>query len=97
MKKLLVTGSSGLIGSEVVTYFDKLGLVVHGLDNNMRADFFGEKGDTRWNQHRLEETCRNFKHHEIDIRSRNDILKLIDTLNIIARDCIPIKCFKKNN
>ncbi|MBW8049760.1 MAG: NAD-dependent epimerase/dehydratase family protein [Cytophagales bacterium] len=80
MKKLLVTGSSGLIGSEVVTYFDKLGWVIHGLDNNMRADFFGEKGDTRWNQRRLEETCRNFKHHEIDIRSRNDILKLIDTL-----------------
>ncbi len=41
MSKLLVTGSSGLIGSEVVDYFCKLGWEVHGVDNNMRADFFG--------------------------------------------------------
>ncbi|GEM_PF-5630880 len=49
----LVTGSSGLIGSEVVDYFCRLGWSVHGMDNNMRADFFGPGGDTRWNQRRL--------------------------------------------
>ena len=52
-KTLLVTGSSGLIGSEVVDYFCLLGWTVHGVDNNMRADFFRPQGDTRWHQHRL--------------------------------------------
>ncbi|MES2604474.1 MAG: NAD-dependent epimerase/dehydratase family protein, partial [Pseudomonadota bacterium] len=50
---MLVTGSSGLIGSEVVAYFCEIGWAVHGVDNNMRADFFGPQGDTRWNQERL--------------------------------------------
>ena len=53
-KRLLVTGSSGLIGSEVCTYFAReLGYVVHGVDNNQRAVFFGPQGDTRWNLSRL--------------------------------------------
>src|SRR5258706_16481156 len=60
LKKLIVTGSNGLIGSEGVAYFDSRGGQVFGADNNMRADFFGEKGDTRWNQHRLEATCKHF-------------------------------------
>jgi len=68
--KLLVTGSSGLIGSEVVSYFCGLDWEVHGLDNNMRADFFGPSGDTRWNLARLQQTHRQFTHHEIDIRDR---------------------------
>jgi len=80
LKKLLVTGSSGLIGSEVVTDFDRLGWQVHGVDNNMRADFFGEKGDTRWNQHRLEATCRSFKHHELDIRDRQGVMALVEQI-----------------
>ena len=46
--KLLVTGSSGLIGSESVTYFEAHGWEVHGVDNNMRRDFFGPDGDTTW-------------------------------------------------
>src|SRR4051812_23790486 len=55
MKRLLVTGSSGLIGSEVCAYFAQhLGWFVHGADNNGRALFFGPQGDTRWNQRRLE-------------------------------------------
>src|SRR6185312_8003257 len=52
-KTLLVTGSSGLIGSEVCVYFAGLGYTVHGVDNNQRAVFFGPQGDTRWNQQRL--------------------------------------------
>ena len=78
--KLLVTGSSGLIGSEVVSHFDKLGWDVHGIDNNMRADFFGSQGDTRWNQHRLQETCTNFKHHELDIRDRQRVIECVEEL-----------------
>ena len=77
MPTALVTGSNGLIGSEIVTYFDQLGWRVVGADNNMRRDFFGPAGDTRWNQARLEQTCRQFSHNEIDIRNRTDIEALV--------------------
>jgi CDP-paratose 2-epimerase len=77
---MLVTGSSGLIGSETTSYFHALGWEVHGIDNNMRADFFGPQGDTRWNQRQLEATLRRFKHHELDIRDRQDVLRCIEEL-----------------
>ena len=80
MNKLLVTGSSGLIGSEVVAHFSQLGWEVHGVDNNMRADFFGAGGDTRWNQKRLLATHKNFHHHELDIRDRQAVSALLETL-----------------
>ena len=80
MPLLLVTGSSGLIGSKVVDYFCKLGWAVHGVDNNMRADFFGAGGDTRWNQRRLQATHKNFRHHELDIRDRAGVGLLVETL-----------------
>jgi CDP-paratose 2-epimerase len=80
MNSVLVTGSSGLIGSEVCRYFAREGYVVHGVDNNQRAVFFGEQGDTRWNQRRLEETLPTFHHHRHDIRDRTDILELFRTL-----------------
>lgn len=80
MRKLIVTGSNGLIGSEVVTYFDALGWQVFGVDNNMRADFFGEKGDTRWNQRRLQLTTRDYTHVELDIRNRSGVLALIEQI-----------------
>jgi CDP-paratose 2-epimerase len=74
----LVTGSSGLIGSEVCEYFGHtLGYKVHGVDNNQRAVFFGPQGDTRWNQKRLIEQLPGFVHHEMDIRDREGILKLL--------------------
>jgi len=80
MKKLLVTGSSGLIGSEVVAGFSTDGWEVHGVDNNMRADFFGPSGDTRWNLSRLVETHPAFHHHEADIRDRAAMITLVKTL-----------------
>jgi CDP-paratose 2-epimerase len=80
MSKLLVTGSSGLIGSEVVDYFCKLGWEVHGVDNNMRADFFGPAGDTRWNQHRLHALHASFRHHELDVRDRRGVDVLLATV-----------------
>jgi len=77
MSRLLVTGSSGLIGSEMVTHFHAKGWEVHGVDNNQRAVFFGEAGDTRWNQQRLVQLCPGFVHHELDVRDREGVLKLV--------------------
>ena len=74
---MLVTGSSGLIGSEVSSYFAAMGWEIHGVDNNQRAIFFGPPGDTRWNQKRLEKKLVHFTHYELDIRNREDILALI--------------------
>ena len=80
MKKVLVTGSSGLIGSEVCLYFAAQGWEIHGIDNNQRAVFFGPKGDTRWNQHRLELAIKGFVHHELNIRDRQGVLDLLKQL-----------------
>ena len=60
MKKILVTGSNGLIGGEVVDYFANKGFKVFGIDNNMRADFFGDSGDTIWNKNRLQNIHKNY-------------------------------------
>jgi CDP-paratose 2-epimerase len=76
-KKALITGSSGLIGSEVCIDFEHRGFEVHGVDNNQRAVFFGPAGDTRWNQRRLESKLKHFEHHELDIRNREGILALL--------------------
>lgn len=80
MTTLVVTGSSGLIGSEVVSYFCRAGWRVYGVDNNQRADFFGPQGDTRWNQRRLSESFASFTHVELDIRNRAGVLKLLGEL-----------------
>ena len=81
MPSLLVTGSSGLIGSEVCVHFAKLGWHIHGVDNNQRAVFFGPQGDTRWNQGRLTGTLGTaFQHHELDIRDRAGVLQLLQTV-----------------
>ncbi len=77
--KLLVTGSSGLIGSETVAYFHQLGWNVCGIDNNMRAEFFGPDGDTSWNLARLKSNCPRFRHHDVDIRDRAGVLSLFES------------------
>ncbi|MCH8320660.1 MAG: GDP-mannose 4,6-dehydratase, partial [Acidobacteria bacterium] len=73
---ILVTGSSGLIGSEAVSYFDRKGHHVIGVDNNMRRVFFGKQGDTTWNLKHLKEITENFSHQDLDIRDRERIFKL---------------------
>ncbi len=73
MKRVLVTGSSGLVGGEAVRYFDALGYLVVGVDNNLRRDFFGPDGDTSWNLRRLKEDTKNFRHENVDIRGRRAI------------------------
>lgn len=80
MKKILVTGSSGLIGSEVVSHFASLGYHVYGIDNNMREVFFGPEGSTLWSGKRLTEKFQNLTHFNIDIRDRNKILELLESI-----------------
>jgi CDP-paratose 2-epimerase len=78
-KTAIVTGSSGLIGSEVVTFLDERGWRVQGVDNNMRRDFFGEHGDTTWNLERLLRETRRFQHNDLDVRDREGVDELVRT------------------
>jgi len=75
-KKLLVTGSAGLIGSECVRFFSKKGFQVLGIDNNMRKAFFGEEASVEWNNNRLIEEVKEYTYYNIDIRNREEIEKL---------------------
>ncbi len=72
-KKVLITGSAGLIGSEAVRHWAALGWDVHGTDNNMRSYFFGSDGDTTWNKKRLLKEFANYTHHVLDIRDEKKI------------------------
>jgi CDP-paratose 2-epimerase len=74
----LITGSSGLIGSEMVTLLDRKGWTVHGVDNNMRRDFFGPHGDTTPTLERLLRETRRYEHHHIDVRDRAGIMNLVE-------------------
>lgn len=74
--RVIVTGSSGLIGSAAVRHWDDLGDEVIGIDNDMRATFFGPDGSTKWNQTRLEAETKNFRTEAIDIRDREAVLAL---------------------
>jgi CDP-paratose 2-epimerase len=75
-KKVLITGSSGLIGSEAVEHFDRQGHQIQGIDNNMRQVFFGEPGDTTWNLDRLRGATKNFTHNNLDVRDRGGLESL---------------------
>jgi CDP-paratose 2-epimerase len=77
IKTALVTGSSGLIGSEVVSLLDREGWRVHGLDSNMRRDFFGALGDTVPNLERLQRETSRFEHHDVDVRDRLETSRLV--------------------
>ena len=74
--QVLVTGSSGLIGSAAVRHWDALGADVVGIDNNMRQTFFGPQGSTHWNLERLVQDTRHFTHHAIDICDREQVADL---------------------
>jgi CDP-paratose 2-epimerase len=76
MKIALVTGAAGLIGSEAVKFFSQKMDMVIGIDNNMRAYFFGQDASTAWNEKRLENEISNYKHLSADIRDFNAIEKV---------------------
>src|SRR5204863_6341930 len=76
-QRVLVTGSCGLIGSEVAIYFGRLGFQVVGVDNNFRSVFFGPEGDTSWSLQRLVREIPSYQHRHLDVRDRDGIADLI--------------------
>ncbi len=76
MSIVIVTGSSGLVGSETVRFYCSMGYDVIGIDNNMRKEFFGEDSCTEWNRALLEREFKNFSHMDLDIRDMEGIEKL---------------------
>lgn len=79
MKKVLITGSAGLIGSESVKFFIEKGFEIIGIDNNMRQYFFGEEASTDWSRKLLEDNYKNYKHYNIDIRDNKKIEEIFKT------------------
>ena len=74
MSVCLITGSAGLIGSEAARWFASRGMDVVGVDNDMRATFFGIEASTRWNRERLEgELGSQYTHHNADIRDEQGL------------------------
>ncbi len=76
METAIVTGSSGLIGSEAVRFLTEKGMRVLGIDNDMRREFFGDGASTEWNRKNLERDCRHFRHCSLDIRSEKEMHRL---------------------
>jgi CDP-paratose 2-epimerase len=64
MSVAIITGSAGLVGSEAVAYFSSLGMEVVGIDNGMRADFFGEAASTLRVRSRLESEIAGYTHFD---------------------------------
>ena len=86
MWTILVTGSSGLIGSEAITVFDRQGHRVIGVDNNMRRAFFGAHGDTTSNLERPKSATKNFVQAAIDIRDHSALEELFCALRADDRE-----------
>jgi CDP-paratose 2-epimerase len=76
MSVAIITGSAGLIGSEAVEFFSSKFDTIIGIDNNMRAYFFGNDGSTEWNNNRLQESVSNYTHYKTDIRNFEEVEKI---------------------
>src|SRR5919205_489892 len=78
MSVAIVTGSSGLIGSETAKFPDARGLHVVGIDNDMRRYFFGEDASTDWNTRQLQTTLKDFEHHAADVRDADAVGRIFE-------------------
>src|SRR5580658_1026543 len=76
-QKALITGSCGLIGSEVCIHLARTRYSIFGIDNNRREVFFGPEGDTRWSLSRLKHGIPDYVHADLDIRDRAGVLRLL--------------------
>jgi CDP-paratose 2-epimerase len=78
MPTIIVTGSGGLIGSEAVAHFVEAGYDVVGIENDMRARYFGPDASTAWNTQRLCDAYPTFRHEELDIRDADGVLRVFE-------------------
>lgn len=78
MSVVIVTGSSGLIGSEAARFFHGQGFEVVGVDNNMRQYFFGADGSVNWNTAQLKKELKRFTHIDADIRDFEAMKKIFE-------------------
>ncbi len=76
MSTAIITGSAGLIGSEATRHFAAQGMEVVGIDNDMRAAFFGPEASTEWNSQKLRSELKNYTHHAADIRNQDAIFSI---------------------
>ena len=76
MSLAIVTGSTGLVGSEAVNFFHDKGFDVIGIDNNLRKFFFGKNGSTSWLKTQLLKRNKNFKNYNLDIRNMVGLKKI---------------------
>ncbi len=76
MRTIIVTGSAGLIGSETVRRFARDGAHVLGIDNDMRAKFFGAEASTKKTRDDLIANIRDYEHHDMDIRDAAAVMDL---------------------
>ncbi len=76
MSLVIITGSTGLVGSEAVNFFSNKGFDVVGIDNNLRKFFFGNDGSTTWIKNKLLKKHKNFKNYNLDIRNFEKIKKI---------------------
>ena len=81
MKTAIITGSTGLIGSEAVSFFSSKFDLIVGIDNNLRQYFFGSDGSNEWNRKRLLERFSNYRHCDIDIRDTQALEKIFKEYN----------------
>ena len=81
-KKILITGSAGLIGSEAVKYFCERDHEVVGIDNDMRKYFFGSEASTKWNQKLLTNRFKNYTHVSLDIRNQEKLTEVFRNYKI---------------
>ena len=80
MSIALVTGSAGLIGSETCRSLSGKGMEIVGIDNDMRAEFFGTEASTASTRARLEQELSNYRHHAIDIRDADAVHRVFKEL-----------------
>jgi len=73
MKRVVVTGSGGLVGAEAARMFHSEGWEVLGIDNDMRKEFFGDEASTAWQVEKLKEELSNYSHFQFDIRNAVNI------------------------
>ena len=72
---IIVTGSTGLIGSATCEYYLNKRINVLGIDNDLRSYFFGKEGSNKWKEKKLKKN-KNYKHLSVDIRNKNKIFEI---------------------